>query len=56
MYGPPVTETAFIFLTNYVILELHLNYSLISFAFFFPGLYRMYCNNTNLCVKVTFTQ
>lgn len=55
IYDPLLTETAFLFLTNYMILEL---FKLLShfLCMFFPGLYRMYCNNIHFCVKVTFTQ
>lgn len=34
IYGPPLMETALIFLTNYMTSGLHLNYFLISFTLF----------------------
>lgn len=34
VYGPPLTDTALIFLTNSMISELHLNYFLVSFSLF----------------------
>lgn len=55
MCGPPLTEAAFVFLTNYMILEVHLNYFLIFFAFSFQDCRG--CTVTILIfVKVTCTQ